>query len=189
MVRLVVQPGSPTAWEIKLKAGADSFGRSPANDFTLNDPSVSGSHCHIGVQDGNAVIKDLGSTNGTYVNRSPVKEAALQPGQTIHLGGVEMMFYSDAPATGGAAQSATAPLLVSGAPPLPPPRAVAPAGVARIPAPPAISLSASREPAPIAAPPVVAAPPSAVGSGPCKHHPKLPGRLFCSQCQRSEEHT
>ena len=183
MVRLVVQPGSPTAWEIKLKAGANSLGRNPANDFKLDDPSVSGAHCHIVVQDGNAVIKDLGSTNGTYVNRSPVKEAALQPGQTIHLGGVEMMFHSDAPTSGGAAQLATAPRLVSGAPPLPPPRAVAPAGVARIPAPPAISLSASREPAPIAAPPVVAAPPSAVGSGPCKHHPKLPGRLFCSQCQ------
>src|ERR1022692_4438256 len=156
MVRLIVQPGSPTAWEIKLKAGANSLGRNPANDFKLDDPSVSGAHCHIVVQDGNAVIKDLGSTNGTYVNRSAVKEAALQPGQTIHLGSLEMMFHSDAPTSGGAAQLATAPRLVSGAPPLPPPRAVAPVAVARIPSPPAISLSASREPAPIAAPPVVA---------------------------------
>src|ERR1039458_9292790 len=102
MVRLVVQPGSPTAWEIKLKAGANSFGQSPANDFTLNDPSVSGSHCQIVVENGNVIIKDLASTNGTYVNRSAVKEAALQPGQTIHLGSLELRFDTDGPAFSGA---------------------------------------------------------------------------------------
>ena len=52
MARLVVQPGSPAAWEIKLKAGANSLGRNPANDFTLDDPSVSGSHCQIVVESG-----------------------------------------------------------------------------------------------------------------------------------------
>src|ERR1035438_5391828 len=108
MGRLIVQPGSPTAWEIKLKAGANSLGRNPANDFKLDDPSVSGAHCHIVVQDGNAVIKDLGSTNGTYVNRSAVKEAALQPGQTIHLGSLELRFDTDGPAFSGAAQPAAA---------------------------------------------------------------------------------
>src|ERR1035437_3915734 len=182
MVRLVVQPGSPTAWEIKLKAGANSLGRNPANDFKLDDPSVSGAHCHIVVQDGNAVIKDLGSTNGTYVNRSPVKEAALQHGQTIHLGSLELMFDSDVPAA-GAAQPAAAHGTVVGVPPLPPPRAVAPAGVARLRPAATIAVAADREPAPIAAPPVAPAPTSAVGSGPCKHHPKTPGRYFCSQCQ------
>jgi hypothetical protein len=179
MARLVVQPGSPTAWEIKLKAGTNSFGRSPANDFGLDDPSVSGSHCQIVVENGNAVIRDLGSTNGTYVNRAPVKEAVLQPGQTIHLGNLELMFCSDAPAHAGAAQPAVAPRLASGAPPLPPPRA----GVARVSTAPTVALGPGHQPAPIAAPPVVAAPSSAVGSGPCKHHPKIPGRYFCSQCQ------
>ena len=183
MARLIVQPGSPTAWEIQLKAGTNSLGRSPANDFKLDDPSVSGSHCQIVVGDGNAAITDLGSTNGTYVNRAPVKQAALQHGQTIHLGGVEMMFDSGAPAPSGAAQPATTPRLAPVAPSLPPPRAVAPAGVARIPAAPTISLSPGRQPAPIAAPPVEAAPSSSTGSGPCKHHPKLPGRQFCSNCQ------
>ena len=164
MARLVVQPGSPAAWEIKLKAGTNSLGRSPANDFKLDDPSVSGSHCQIVVENENAVIKDLGSTNGTYVNRAPVKEAALQPGQTIHLGGLEMMFYADAPAYAGAAQAAAAPR----ARPrrcrrLPPPRAVAPAGVARgrPTPPPRPRQRQSDQPPPIAAPPVVAAPPPA----------------------------
>lgn len=190
MARLVVQPGSPAAWEIKLKAGTNSLGRNPANDVRLDDPSVSSSHCHIVLEDENAIIKDLGSTNGTYVNRAPVKEAALHPGHTIHLGGLEMMFYSDAPVAAGAAQPAAAPPLARPVPGLPPPRAAAPAGVARGRPTMTVDLTPNRQPpvsshppAPIAAPPVVAAPSAAVGSGPCKHHPKIPGRHFCDHCQ------
>ena len=121
MARLVVQPGSPTAWEIKLKEGTNSLGRNPANDFKLDDPSVSGSHCQIVLENETAVIKDLGSTNGTFVNQAPVKEAALQPGHTIHLGGVEMIFHTDAPVSADGAQPAAVPSLAPGAPPLPPP--------------------------------------------------------------------
>jgi hypothetical protein len=189
MARLVVQPGSPAAWEIQLKAGTNSIGRGPANDFALSDPSVSGTHCQIVVDHGNVVIIDLGSTNGTYVNRTRVREAVLQSGQTIHLGGLEMMFYSDAPAQVGAAPPAAPPRAVSGAPPLPPPRAAGPARVSRVgtattvalAAPPA-ALSAGHK-APVAAPPVTAPPSAATGSGPCKHHPRIAGRYFCSHCQ------
>src|SRR2546425_9447049 len=99
MARLVVNPGSPVAWEIELKPGTNLLGRGFANDFKIEDPSVSGSHCQIVVTDRTTVLKDLGSTNGTFVNRAPVKEAVLQSGQTIHLGGVEMIFQSDAPAS------------------------------------------------------------------------------------------
>ena len=183
MARLVVQPGSPAAWEIQLKAGINSLGRGPANDVTLDDPSVSGSHCQIVVDKGNAIIRDLGSTNGTFVNRTRVLEAALQPGQTIHLGGLEMMFHPDAPASTGVAQA------VPIAPPLPPPRAagppravrVGPAATVALAAPP-VAAGAGRQ-APMAAPPVTAAPTTAVGSGPCKYHPRTPGRFFCSHCR------
>ena len=175
MARLVVQPGSPTAWEIKLKAGANSLGRSPANDFKLDDPSVSGSHCQIVVDNGNAVIKDLGSTNGTYVNRSPVKEAALQPGQTLHLGSLELMFYSDAPV---AAVDAAPPSV---------PRAATLATVARV----TTAATVAGVAAPIALPAVgpIPAPPVSVASldaGPqfCKFHPKTPARFLCNHCQR-----
>src|SRR5258707_5340589 len=95
MPRLVVNQGSPGAWEIELKAGANSLGRGFANDFKINDPSVSGSHCQITVASEGATIKDLGSTNGTYVNRARVEQAPLHPGQTVHLGGVEMRDYTD----------------------------------------------------------------------------------------------
>jgi hypothetical protein len=183
MARLVVQPGSPAAWEIQLKAGTNSFGRGPANDVMLDDPSVSGSHCQIVVESGKAVVIDLGSTNGTFVNRARVRQAVLQPGQTIHLGGLEMMFHADAPARTGAAPSAPA------APPPPIARAVGPPRAVRVG--PAATVTLATPPvavatgiqAPIAAPPVTAAPTAAVGSGPCKYHPRTPGRFFCSHCQ------
>jgi len=161
MARLVVNPGSPTAWEIELKAGANTIGRGFANDFKISDPSVSGSHCRIIIDSGNVIIKDLGSTNGTFINRAPVTEATLQPGQTIHLGGVEMLFRSDAPA---------------GAPVAEPPRA------ARL----APTIAVVPPPVPQhAPPPVPPAPPVAPAlteSHNCKFHPKTVARYFCNKC-------
>lgn len=183
MARLVVQPGSPAAWEFELKAGTNSFGRGPANDVTLDDPSVSGSHCQIVMDNGKAMIFDLGSTNGTYVNGARVRQAALQAGQTIHLGGLEMMFHPDAPGSTGAARA------VPVAPPLPPPRTAGPPRAVRVgpaasvgPAAPPVAVGIGRQ-APIAVPPVTTAPTATVGSGPCKSHPRTPGRFFCSQCR------
>src|SRR3989442_15292314 len=129
MAGLVVNPGSPTAWEIELKAGANTIGRGFANDFKISDPSVSGSHCRIIIDSGNVIIKDLGSTNGTFINRAPVTEATLQPGQTIHLGGVEMLFRTDAPGDapiGGAVRGCRAAPPNSGLAPPPPPNAPPP---------------------------------------------------------------
>ena len=196
MARLVVNPGSPTAWEFQLKPGANFIGRGFANDFKLTDGSVSGSHCEIVVESSRVVIKDLGSTNGTYVNRAPVKEAVLQSGQTIHLGAVAMAFYADAPtAATGAAQTAPPPVPIMAprpvavaASPAAAPRvaspatvvlAAPPASVARVAPPTAVPVA----PPPMAAPPIVAPPAMGVGSAPCKHHPKTPGRYFCSHCQ------
>src|SRR5204863_7441147 len=98
MARLIINPGSPTAWEIQLRPGINLLGRGFANDFKIEDPSVSGSHCQIVVDQANVLIRDLGSTNGTFVDRTPIKEAVLHSGQSIRLGGVEMIFQTGPPA-------------------------------------------------------------------------------------------
>ena len=72
MNRIVVNPGTPQAWEIQLKQGTNSLGRAAHNDFPIEDLSVSGSHCQIIVSDEGVKIKDLGSTNGTFVNNTPI---------------------------------------------------------------------------------------------------------------------
>ena len=92
MHRLVINPGAPTAWVFQLKPGTTTIGRSPASDCVIEHPSVSGSHCQIVVSSGGALIRDVGSTNGTRVNRVPVQEAVLESGQPIQLGVVEALF-------------------------------------------------------------------------------------------------
>jgi hypothetical protein len=104
MPRLIVTLGSAPAWQIDLKPGTNTLGRGSANDFVIPDPSVSNAHCQIIVSDESVVLRDLHSTNGTYVNRAPVQEAALQTGQVIHLGGVQMAYAGD-----GQAPPASAP--------------------------------------------------------------------------------
>jgi hypothetical protein len=214
MARLLVNPGSPQAWEIQLKPGINALGRGFANDFKLADASVSGTHCHIVVEGGQIFIRDLGSTNGTFVNRAPVKEAVLQGDQTVHLGSVEMAFFSDLPA--GTVAIAPPPRPIGGAAPIPmavplPPPPGAPPAPVRIssptvaaPRPAGLAISA-RPSAPAAtafAPPPMAAPPMPVaiagvpgvpgmmGSYPapagqkCKFHPKTLARYHCSKCHR-----
>src|SRR5258705_6243835 len=161
MARLLVNPGSPAAWEIQLKPGTNLLGRGFANDFKITDPSVSGSHCQIVVENGQIVIKDLGSTNGTYINRAPVKEAVLNGNQTVHLGSVEMAFYSDLP--GGIVGFAPPPsaLPVPGTAPAPIPIAVPLPPPPSAPSSPTIHLSPPTAPPPRPAGIAIAARPTA----------------------------
>ncbi len=174
MARLVVNPGSPAAWEIQLKPGDNFIGRGCSNDFKLTDPSVSGSHCQIHVSDNAVVLKDLGSTNGTYVNRAPIREANLQTGQSVQLGGVEMVFYSDGPAPGSTLHTAPAIRMVGA-----PVRAtVAPVAVRA-------AVTTTSLPPPVPATPPMTGPPitgSQLAGGQCKYHPKTAGRHYCAQC-------
>src|SRR5690349_16294396 len=95
MARLIVSPGTAQAREVVLKVGVNSIGRAPANDVTIDDGSVSGSHCQLIVSDGTVRIRDIGSTNGTFVNDTPVSETDLAPGHRIQVGRVQLMFQAD----------------------------------------------------------------------------------------------
>jgi Inner membrane component of T3SS, cytoplasmic domain len=95
MPKLVVNSGALRGREFELKPGVNSFGRGFNCDFRLDDPSVSGSHAQVIVDSFSIVVKDLHSTNGTFINRSQVREGFLQPGQMISIGGVEMLFVAD----------------------------------------------------------------------------------------------
>jgi FHA domain len=113
MSRLVVNPDTPQAREIQLKPGANLLGRGFATDFKIEDPSVSSTHCQIEIGDSGATIRDLGSTNGTFLNQAKIQEAALQTGCAIRLGGVEMVFYGDDREPGALVAQVAAPLPVA----------------------------------------------------------------------------
>src|SRR5437899_1826212 len=91
MYRLVVNPGSTQRWEMRLKAGANSIGRSAENDFQIEHDSISSLHCVIQVGPGRIVIRDRGSTNGTFLNDRLIHESDLHPGETLQVGAIRMV--------------------------------------------------------------------------------------------------
>src|SRR5262245_15512111 len=116
MPRLLINPGTPQQWEVPLKPGANTVGRSPACDVQIEHGSVSGTHCQMTVNGGAVLVRDLGSTNGTFLNKTFVQETALSPGQRLQLGGIEMELVLD----GGAPRPPAAPVVVRVAVPVPP---------------------------------------------------------------------
>ncbi len=78
--------------EIPLKTGRTRFGRAPKNDVLLNDPEVSKYHAEIWIGAEGAVLKDLGSSNGTYVNTRAVDQHLLAPGDELEIGGCKFRY-------------------------------------------------------------------------------------------------
>ncbi len=63
------------------------IGRQEGCQLRIPIAGVSRTHCEILVQGGSITIKDLGSSNGTYVNQERVTQQPLAPGDLISLGG------------------------------------------------------------------------------------------------------
>lgn len=71
-----------------LHSGVNTVGRNPTNDCVIHEASVSSFHAEVDVQENGVVVRDLQSTNGTFVNDEPVTERAIQPGQIAQFGTV-----------------------------------------------------------------------------------------------------
>lgn len=70
--------------------GTVYVGRSPENDVFLVDPSVSRRHAVLEVRGDLLLVRDLASTNGTFVNGERVQLRTLQPGDVVAFGKTEM---------------------------------------------------------------------------------------------------
>jgi pSer/pThr/pTyr-binding forkhead associated (FHA) protein len=90
MERLVLTwVGKPFAFE--LMPGLNRLGRNPTNDCRVADASLSSFHCEITLAADNSVrVRDLASTNGTYIDGEQIVDAQLRPGQVLRLGTVEL---------------------------------------------------------------------------------------------------
>lgn len=89
MVRLVLTwKNSP--WAFELRPGLNKLGRNPTNDFRISDPSISSFHVEIVVEEEEIRVRDLGSTNGTFINGEKLREGTLGPGMVLRLGTVEL---------------------------------------------------------------------------------------------------
>jgi hypothetical protein len=90
MPKLVLLTEGFTGRTYELSVEKTTVGRVEDNAFQIAEPSVSSHHAEIVLRGNDVVIKDLNSTNGTYINGEKITESVLKPGQTLKLGSVEM---------------------------------------------------------------------------------------------------
>lgn len=92
---LVVIHGDPLGKRVSLDGEELVIGRAPDVRFQIPHRSVSRQHCRVWFDDGLFRVRDLGSTNRTYVNQQPVVEAILQDGDLITVGETILKFIAE----------------------------------------------------------------------------------------------
>jgi pSer/pThr/pTyr-binding forkhead associated (FHA) protein len=90
MTRLVIQTQSLAGRSHELNADRTTIGRIEDNAFQIAEQSISSHHCEVLLRGNDVVIKDLDSTNGTFINDEKITEGVLKLGQTLRLGQVEL---------------------------------------------------------------------------------------------------
>ena len=91
---LVVLRGPNTGARFLLDDDEVLSGRHPDSDIFLDDVTVSRKHAVFRRIEGRFVVRDVGSLNGTYVNRELVDEAVLTTGDEVQIGKFRLVFYA-----------------------------------------------------------------------------------------------
>ncbi|MCI0748438.1 MAG: FHA domain-containing protein [Verrucomicrobia subdivision 3 bacterium] len=90
-MRLIFRKETAPEQSLELRQGITRLGRREDNDFQIDDPTVSSIHCEIRVEGDSVVVRDLGSSNGTFINGQQIRQHSLELGETLALGDVEMV--------------------------------------------------------------------------------------------------
>ena len=109
MAKLVVLSAGMAGRTQELSADKVTIGRVEDNTFQIAEPSVSSHHCEVFLRGNEVVVKDLNSTNGTFINGEKTIEAVLKPGQTLRLGQIELKLEAEGAPAAGAAPAPAAP--------------------------------------------------------------------------------
>lgn len=161
----LIRGGKPEV--IILEQGTFILGRAPECDYLLIHPSVSTVHCEVRKEHGRVFVRDLGSTNGTFINDEPIQEEVeLLPDQVIRFGELPWRFEGTALHVGG---PKAAPLVETEDP-------------LTMPVPPTISIGIDRATKAKEAAALADAPPV---QRPCSKHARKPAIYICRNC-RSE---
>jgi pSer/pThr/pTyr-binding forkhead associated (FHA) protein len=104
MAKLVILTQGMTGRAHELNVDRTTIGRVEDNTFQITDASVSSHHCEVLLRGGEVLIRDLNSTNGTFINNAQITESVLKPGQTLRLGQIELKLEGE-----GSAPTAPAP--------------------------------------------------------------------------------
>ncbi len=90
---LLVKHGPNAGTTFMIAEEVTSAGRNPESDVFLDDVSVSRKHAEIRRQADGFYIHDLGSMNGTYVNRERVESTKLAPKDEVQIGRFRLLFF------------------------------------------------------------------------------------------------
>ena len=95
---LIVQRGPGAGSRYLLDTDVVSAGRHPESDIFLDDITVSRRHVEFHRAEGSYKVHDVGSLNGTYVNRDRIDDALLQNGDEVRIGKFRLVFFASAAA-------------------------------------------------------------------------------------------
>src|SRR5262249_32075897 len=85
-VTLVVVDGPSRGVRAPIQSGIARIGTAPGNELKLDDVTVSRVHCEIRVRHDAITLRDLGSTNGTYVDGVRLRDGDIGPGALVRVG-------------------------------------------------------------------------------------------------------
>src|SRR4051812_20696758 len=92
LCRVEVVTGADAGLVRDIESSVIRIGARRGNDVQLTDSKVSGLHCEIRLDDRGYRLRDLDSTNGTYVSQLRVNDIYIQPGAQIAMGSTRMKF-------------------------------------------------------------------------------------------------
>jgi pSer/pThr/pTyr-binding forkhead associated (FHA) protein len=90
---LIVQRGPNAGARFLLDAERTTAGRHPSSDIFLDDVTVSRKHAEFLAEDGGFSVRDVGSLNGTYVNRERIDTARLRAGDEVQIGKYRLTYH------------------------------------------------------------------------------------------------
>jgi hypothetical protein len=96
MAMVVVKRGPNAGSKFMLDADVTRAGRHPDSDIFLDDITVSRRHAEIVRAGDSYILRDVGSLNGTYLNRERIEEAKLSNGDELQIGKFKLVFFSGA---------------------------------------------------------------------------------------------
>ena len=90
---LIVQRGPNAGARFLLDGDRTTAGRRPDSDIFLDDVTVSRKHAEFVREGGQFVVRDVGSLNGTYVDRDRIDSVVLKDGDEVQIGKYRLVFH------------------------------------------------------------------------------------------------
>ena len=98
---LVVRRGPNSGSRFLLEGDVTTAGRHPESDIFLDDVTVSRRHAEFLRKGSSYTVRDVGSLNGTYVNRTRIDAVSLSGGDEVQIGKFRLVYFTGQPRAAG----------------------------------------------------------------------------------------